>query len=314
MAAPTVFRWSDTGAPVLNNTAGSLIGVLDFCLPARGWVKEFSGTGKAAYRAGSGNRKYYRVLDDNSMINSSFYSALVTGYDSMTDIDTGAGWGQSGYIRKSYNDSSAKRWVCIVDEYGFAIITQPHGGTGVNINNRSFSPHYIGETAPLMPGHTSRDIIACCSQLNALNGGLTSLEYGDAKAALYCNRSLDGNNTSISCYLSHSALPCGQNVAGPGYPPGSFNNAPYNYPHEGQLLYCRNFISDYGFHSIGDYIPWLYHMAHKGGDFSNAETVTVDGSTFMVFYIIGPNNGLLTYDPTTYAAYFGAILFSLGER
>lgn len=286
MAAPTVFRWSDTGAPTLNNTAGSLIGVLDYCLPQRGWVKEFSGTNKAVYRAGSGNRKYYRVLDDLSMVSSGFYSAKIIGYDSMTDVDTGAGWGQSAYIRASYNDASAKRWICIVDEKGFFIITQPHGGVDVDIALRVFVPHYIGETIPALSGQTSRDIIACCPAIGSANSAICSVELSNAATNIMCNRSLDGSTTNINIYSGRSALYTG--AANGMYPVGGFTYCLYSYPHNGELLYCKNYLMDTAtVNTIGDFIPWIYYTAQKGSGFTNGGAISADGKNFLTIYISG---------------------------
>lgn len=311
MAAPTVFRWSDTGAPTLDNTAGSLISVLDFCLPSRGWVKEFTGTGKAVYRAGTGNRKYYRILDDNSMINSSFYSALVTGYDSMTGIDTGAGWGQSAYIRKSYNDTGVKRWICVVDEKGFWIITQPHGGTSVDIGLRQFAPHYIGETIPALPGQTSRDIIAACTSLGPYNSVVAAPENDSTYARAMCNRSLDSSASSLSLYIERLPLYTGGNAS--YLPAGNFTNALYSYPYNGELLYCKGFLKDNAANTIGDYVPWLYYTAQKGSGFTNGGTVSADGMTFLTVYVGGvASYGLLStvVSTTTTPHYNGCILIA----
>ena len=80
MAAPVAYSWADVGAPTLNATAGSFLSVLDFCLLSNGWSKPYTGTNKAVYRADAGERKFYRVLDDASMIYySTIYKALVTG-------------------------------------------------------------------------------------------------------------------------------------------------------------------------------------------------------------------------------------------
>lgn len=311
MSAATVIKWSDTGAPTLNNTAGSLINVLDFCLPSRGWVKEFSGTGKAVYRAGSGNRKYYRVLDDLSMASSGFYSALVTGYDSMTDVDTGAGWGQSAYIRTSYNDTSAKRWICVVDEKGFFITTQPSGGTGVDIALRVFIPQYIGETVPALAGQTARDVIAACTLLSAYNSCIATPEYNNSATKILCNRSLSGGNTSLSLYIENTPIYTG---ASSGYPAGNFLNAKYNYPHNGELLYGKAYLPDYDANTIGDYIPWLYYTAQKGQDFINGGSVSADGKTLLSVYTSSPTTTALNSVVTTGTQLFGALLIAINEE
>lgn len=67
---------------------GSLITALDAALvTGQGWGKAFSGTNKAAYRAASGSRMYFRVQDDAPVTAK---EARITGYESMSDVDTGA--------------------------------------------------------------------------------------------------------------------------------------------------------------------------------------------------------------------------------
>lgn len=132
----TVRRYmsTDVSAPVLDGQAGSLINVLDACLvngygagafakaPA-GWAKAFAGTNKAAYRALSGNRFYYRVVDDGS--SSATYTtrkAGLFGFESMSDVDTGTGPFASAvrYVTKSDQaDAVARAWVVIADERAF---------------------------------------------------------------------------------------------------------------------------------------------------------------------------------------------------
>jgi hypothetical protein len=85
--AITLLRESSPSAPTLNGTAGTLIAVLDFCLvTTMGWVKEYSGTNLAVYRASSGiggNRFYLRVDDTGGQ------NARIRCYESMSAVSTG---------------------------------------------------------------------------------------------------------------------------------------------------------------------------------------------------------------------------------
>lgn len=90
----TIYRSSDTSAPgAFNNTAGSLVAILDACLVngygsqlAAGWTKAFSGTNKAAYRNSTvaPSTGFYLRIDDSSTT-----EARAVGYESMADVDTG---------------------------------------------------------------------------------------------------------------------------------------------------------------------------------------------------------------------------------
>ena len=175
MAIPVKVTWQDTNAPQLTEAASSLLAVLDFALLNNGWSKDFTDTDVAVYRAPSGNRKYYRIHDNNGYGYNGLYSAKVTGYDSMTDANTGAGWGSVSYIRKA-RSSGNKRWLVFVDAYGFMVITQPAGDTTTDVNTYPFIPHYIGDDVVLMPGNTPRAVICAAkdSSDDSYGGGSVS--------------------------------------------------------------------------------------------------------------------------------------------
>ena len=89
----TVYRSTDTSAPVLDNTVGSLINLLDKCLvsgygsqTAAGWSKPFTGTNLAAFQQGvDGDRPQNLLRVDDT------YGAyvLVNGYETMSSISAG---------------------------------------------------------------------------------------------------------------------------------------------------------------------------------------------------------------------------------
>jgi hypothetical protein len=89
------------------------------------WVKAFSGTNKAAYRsnAADATRLFLRVNDANPNDDSN-RSALMLGYETMSDVDTGASpfptaaqMANGIYFNKSsQGDSSARNWYLIADD------------------------------------------------------------------------------------------------------------------------------------------------------------------------------------------------------
>ena len=90
------YRWDDASAPVLTGNAGDykLIDVLDKCLvagygskSAAGWTKEFTGTGKAVFKQGTGSNAMRLRVD----CSSSSQTPRLRGYEVMTDVDTGTG-------------------------------------------------------------------------------------------------------------------------------------------------------------------------------------------------------------------------------
>lgn len=122
---------TDTSAPSLTGTVGSMIALLDACLvngygsqTAAGWAKAFSGTNLAAYRAASGNRFYLRIDDTGAQ------EARWVGYETMSDVNTGTNPSpttaqQSGgmFCRKSNSaDSTSRPWALIASATWFIFL------------------------------------------------------------------------------------------------------------------------------------------------------------------------------------------------
>lgn len=123
-----VHKSTDAGAPSLTNTAGSMIALLDYVLDvATGthWEKVFTGTNVAVYRATTGERKYLRVDDSNAQV------TRVTGYKTMSDVDTGTGQFPdpavtNGYINWLKADSgNASPWFFVGDSRFFLLNVTP---------------------------------------------------------------------------------------------------------------------------------------------------------------------------------------------
>lgn len=131
-----ILRSSDVGAPTLNGTAGSLIGVIDALLEISSsgsyWTKVFSGTNKAVYRADNGERYYLRIDD------SAAQSAAVRAYATMSDVDTGTGIFPTTTQQTNYNwfksntaDSTARTYLAIAtDRFFLLLINGGWSGSG----------------------------------------------------------------------------------------------------------------------------------------------------------------------------------------
>lgn len=80
--------------------------------PIGQWEKAFSGTNKAAYRSTDPlATRFYLRLDDTATDNAK----AVSGYESMTDVDTGANpFGYSSYFSGSYTSTPSK-WALMGD-------------------------------------------------------------------------------------------------------------------------------------------------------------------------------------------------------
>ena len=131
--AVTVYRSTDTSAPVLTGQVGALVNVLDKCLvagygskTAAGWTKPYTGTNAASFRQGSGNQAYLEV-NDNGPGAGTAKEARATGYEAMTASATGTGqfpttaqMATNLFIRKSTTaDATGRAWVLIADDRTF---------------------------------------------------------------------------------------------------------------------------------------------------------------------------------------------------
>lgn len=322
--AKQVIKWTDTNAPELLRVDSSLISVLDFCLPNKGWVKEFSGTGKAVYRAGTGERKFYRVLNDGSFYYGStiyqYCHAKITAYDTMTDVDTGAGQWAESYFPLSINGTAVARpWMCIFDEKSVLLITIPSKTTGLTLETANSQIMGFGETIVALPGNTARNFLAghgmnnapgrpeynYCPLVCAGTYALNASNYGKITA----NRSLDGTRTGINVGLV---------TGGGGFSPSTIQ-APFaqesttilSYPYYGDLLHARPMLDDGIAGSPGDYIPWLYYPCQKASSFDNWGTCTaLDSTQFIAIKVVTAGVGM----DTTIIGNLGAILIKITEE
>jgi hypothetical protein len=126
-----IYYSTDSSAPVLSGTTGSLITLLDAVLvngygsrQAAGWTKPYSDAGayKAVFRQGGGNQKYLRVLDDGITIN--VRHANVRYYYDMSDVNTGTGETPSSSVANNFHksftaDSVVRPWVIIATDRSF---------------------------------------------------------------------------------------------------------------------------------------------------------------------------------------------------
>lgn len=128
-----VYRSTDTSAPTLAGTTGSLVALLDAVLvngygsqAAAGWSIAYTGTSKRAYTMASGGTGCSIYIDDTGPGAASYREARVSGFKTVTGL--GAGTGQfpstsqmlapSGalVIRKSTTaDSTSRAWTVIAD-------------------------------------------------------------------------------------------------------------------------------------------------------------------------------------------------------
>lgn len=168
MAQFTIYSSGDPSAPSLTGEVGSLVNVLDKCLVAgygaktgAGWTKPYTGANKAAFKQGANSCGFYLRVNDAPAGAGGAREAHITGYESMTDVDTGtgsfpnatqglAGTSSNYVVRKSDAASAVARgWLLFADSRTCYFITTS-SGVDTSYNGTMF----FGDFFSLYPGVT----------------------------------------------------------------------------------------------------------------------------------------------------------------
>jgi len=303
MTVATVVTSTMPNVPVLSGTEGSLVALIRYIAPILGWEIMFDNGPVIVIRPQSykgGQALLYRFDDRAERGGAAPRVAGVSAYESMSDINTGAGLVGPGYVSKSSSaNTTARPWLVVGDQYGFYLFTD----TAFFSNSSPMNTQYFG----FLNGLFSTDIPIC-----ALMGGADSasdntysyigLDYFKASenvSDIYCyiHRNIDGVlNTKVTCrsasYLS------GLSESGSYYAMSAEfaydGNATQRYmlpyPYKGNLVYFDYLIfSKQG--SLGfapeAIMPGFYAHAHRSSNLPvYPSTLTADNKTFMVKAII----------------------------
>jgi hypothetical protein len=261
MAAPIIYRSTDTGAPtVVAANPGDLVKVLDACLvngygskPGAGWAithvgestpVDYSATSKV-YRAPAGNRHYLACLDWGTNIHSTIVGyTSVTGMSGGSPVGTGPviGASQSIYWRRTID------WLVAADDRSMlylSIITSPTTGTILC---------GFGDIYSLLTGDAYHTLLSGLSGSSVDNNTIPSPPLG---GGMWFPRGVAQTGSPVRAY------PAGYVSAAEHYPNGQSNawlnpnwpwpnpsdsslhlaritvGAPYNLPAEGLRGYLR---------------------------------------------------------------------------
>lgn len=208
------FDFTVVGSPATPAT-GTITGKV---APA-GWAKPFTGTNKAVFRSQevTGTRMYLRV-DDNNPITDTNQSAVLRGYETMTDVDSGTGLFPtvaqmvSGiFLAKSSTSSAVARpWYLFADGFEFIIFYTP-SASYPSIGMKSF---HFGDFATEMYS----DPYGCLIYGDYSSGNFSTPENGSyshnwstslsvSQSGHYVARSYNQIGTSVAaCKLSDFVL------------------------------------------------------------------------------------------------------------
>lgn len=108
-----------------------------------GLTKAFAGTNKAAYQLPAGTSQALLRVDDSTTTYAS-----ITGYESMTDVDTGVNGlatGTSVWAKSSTADATARPWIAWCDDRFVWLLVKWHASAGM------WSAYCWGDTVPFNP-------------------------------------------------------------------------------------------------------------------------------------------------------------------
>ncbi|MCQ4165145.1 hypothetical protein [Tahibacter harae] len=242
MTTTRVFQSTDTSAPVLTGQVGSLAALLEACLvgvggvaygsggtakTAAGWTLAFTATNKRAFRnsvAAGGTGHYFRI-DDTGGTAAGAREAVLKGYVSMSDVDTGVGsdimpdatlYPSGGWILKSDTaTSTARAWRIIADEISCHLWVSADGGFSQGF-------HSFGDLASEVPGDNYRSYVLY--QASVWSSGSNASRVATGAAETLLSPTTTAQSRGLSIMRAHAGVSAGSVQAGlPVFGRGSVN-------------------------------------------------------------------------------------------
>jgi len=304
MAQFTIYQSTDSSAPVLSGTSGSLISLLDAVLvngygskAAAGWTKAFSGTNKAVYKTTVGITMYYRFLDDASGIGGAKESKLYP-YETMSDVDTGTGWisstGSYHVVRKSNTaDSTARAWIIFADARTAYVHILAGDGPGIYtsfqigefysfVNNDSYR-HCVQPRTAENSASTTGDFLPIVNATISSGGGVSVPRgYTGVGGIILMGKHGDPIKAGTSSALNAST-----------------SNVPFPNPIDGGLYLSPLWIHDQTTSPAGNIrgkMRGLWQVLHSISSFLDGDTITGTGTLAgRTFQIVKTSNSSSMY-------------------
>ena len=295
----TVYRSTDSGAPLLSNANGSLIAVMRACLAdgygskaAAGWTAPFTGTNLIAFRQGTGgNNRFLRVFD-GGVDGSTHRTIKVRGYEAMTAISTGTGpfptLGQmagNGATMAYFQNGRGlpnPAWVMVATSSFFHLIVEQGDGT--------LYPEYMafGKFNSDLAGDTFNDVLVAGTADGGGWGG-----FVDVTGGIWVTRSDTGALGAVASSI-YTETRTSYYVTASTFGTGSVIN-PYPDRVRGGLLQSQPALVVDGFRR--GRIPGFWEMHHLPADIGGHRTTWSGGAGSLAgrqFQIFGPIAGLVT--------------------
>lgn len=285
-----VYSSSDSGAPTLNASAGSLISLLDACLvngygsiSSAGWTKTFSGTDAAVYKQASGNQFYLSVNHSNATY------ATVAGYENATSLTTGTGMfpliqqQTTGYWVVSGSSSyTSIPWFVIATGKSFYLWMD------VNKDNANATLYFFGDITSYKSSDAFHTMLICqevsgtySNDITTFNSSLSNYNIGH-----FIARSFTQIGTSIRCNKVTDTAAC-SSVSGRGW-------IPYPNPVDNSLtvfpIWIVEYVASNAQYPVRGILPGLWAVSHtlplsSGSTCSGMTSGPLNGKTFMALSV-----------------------------
>lgn len=285
MGAPTVYRWDDDNAPVVEGASGTaIIEMLKACLvdgygskAAAGWTMPFDNglSTKAVFRNNpvTGTGFYLRV--DNTGANTN--APELVAYETMSDIDTGVGLFSSTplYAGASVNVSTTSRpWIVIADDRFFhcMVWTGTTASTFTDMTTAEVTNYFaFGDGISLFADDNYFCVLLANTSSTYVNR-CYALAFTEATATPTNNsqkvaRNIAGDDAETLFMLNKGGGPHSATTYG-GVVTGIDRVVGYE-------MASRPFANNGVANSIRGWIPGLWHLCHNPSDFECFENVTV---------------------------------------
>lgn len=273
----TVYKSTDSSAPVHSNAAGGLLTLLDAILvngygtgpgakAAQGWTIDYTGTNLRSYRAATGNRMTLGV-DDTGANNS-----RLRGFESMTAagvaIASGTGpfptdtqMNGGNYFFKGF--ATGKTWLAVGNGKLIHLF--------IRDSSNSWMGFSFGEFRSLVPGDNYNTILLAENGANSSGSGYTGIQgINTGSSNQHYPRPHGQVGTSVES---------GKSVWGPnsGVALGGSNQLVY--PSPGGLLYlCPVALNEGSTGLIRGTLPGIWSPQYSPGLIGAAELDTVSGT------------------------------------
>ena len=295
---PIVYKFSDPNAPIANGTRTSLIAILKACLvdgygqapanqpPPGGWEMQFSDSGltKAVFRSLAPGATGHALRID--CVTSSYsYNANISGYEAMSDLDTGlipmfAGSANANNFQISNSqDTTARPWLLVADDRFFTLWVWIYSTVSDFTTNFGYSPMLtFGDIIPWYPNDTHACLLAVSNYggngLISLNGPDVISSTSTANYLLNFSRDSQGVQSAYTQRLVRGGGPGAYSepgAAGYGMPWAAGN----------PIIYSRQHVPDKATYSLRGWIPGLYYPCHPLAFGQLATVDPGDGKKFL---------------------------------